>query len=85
MMSELIVPLSLAVSLVLVAAILCGAGLAAWRGWLELKRMELQAGRRAPVADRVEPVEADTGALIELAAVKERLRRLEAIASGVEL
>ena len=84
-MSELIVPLSLAVSFVLVAAILCGAGLAAWRGWLELKRMELQAGRRAPVADRVEPVEADTGALIELAAVKERLRRLEAIASGVEL
>ena len=84
-MSELIVPLSLAVSLVLVAAILCGAGLAAWRGWLELKRMELQAGRRAPVADLLEPVEADTGALIELAAVKERLRRLEAIASGVEL
>ena len=84
-MSELIVPLSLAVSFVLVAAILCGAGLAAWRGWLELKRMELQAGRRTPVADRVEPVEADTGALIELAAVKERLRRLEAIASGVEL
>jgi hypothetical protein len=85
MTSELIVPLSLAVSLVLVAAISCGAGLAAWRGWLELKRMELQAGRRAPVADRVEPVEGDTGALIELAAVKERLRRLEAIASGVEL
>ena len=84
-MSELIAPLSLAVSLVLIAAILCGAGLAAWRGWLELKRMELQAARRAPVADRVEPAEADTGALIELAAVMERLRRLEAIASGVEL
>jgi hypothetical protein len=84
-MSELIAPLSLAVSLVLVTALLCGAGLAAWRGWLELKRMELQAGRHTPVADMVEATETDTGALIELAAVKERLRRLEAIASGVEL
>jgi hypothetical protein len=84
-MSELIAPLSLAVSLVLVTALLCGAGLAAWRGWLELKRMELQAARKTPVADKVEPADTDTGALIELAAVKERLRRLEAIASGVEL
>jgi hypothetical protein len=37
------------------------------------------------VADRQEEGETDTGALIELAAVKERLRRLEAIANGVEL
>jgi hypothetical protein len=84
-MSELIAPLSLAVSLVVIAALLCGAGLAAWRGWLELKRMELQSVAKAPVADKGEPGDADTGALIELAAVKERLRRLEAIASGVEL
>ncbi|HZG46774.1 MAG TPA: hypothetical protein VEZ41_11010 [Allosphingosinicella sp.] len=85
-MSELIAPLSLAVSLVLVAAIVCGAGLAAWRGWLEYKRMELQV-RRVPAAaaDEDEPSEAGTGARIELAAVKERLRRLEAIANGVEL
>ena len=84
-MSEVIAPLSLAISLVLVAAIVCGAGLAAWRGWLELKRAELQAGRTAPAADEEEPSEAGTGARIELAAVKERLRRLEAIANGVEL
>jgi hypothetical protein len=85
-MSELIAPLSLAVSLVLVAALLCGAGLAAWRGWLELKRMELQSAAKAPVADKgTSRGRPDTGALIELAAVKERLRRLEAIASGVEL
>ena len=89
-MSELIAPLSLAISLVLVAAIVCGAALAAWRGWLELKKMELQASRKPPVADEGGPErggreEADTGTLIELAAMKERLRRLEAIASGVEL
>lgn len=84
-MSEWIAPLSLAVSLVAVAAILCGAMLAAWRGWLELKRLELQAGRRAAAPMPDEPEEAGTGTLIELAAVKERLRRLEAIANGVEL
>ena len=85
-MSELIAPLSLAVSLVPVTAILCGAGLAAWRGWLDYKRMELQ-GRGAPAAalEEDEPSDAGTGARIELAAVKERLRRLEAIANGVEL
>ncbi len=84
-MSELIAPLSLAISLVLVAAIVCAAGLAAWRGWLELKKIELQSRRAVPAADETEPQETGTGALIELAAVKERLRRLEAIASGVEL
>jgi hypothetical protein len=86
-MSEWIAPLSLAASLVLVTAIVCGAGLAAWRGWLDLKRAQLQARRPAPVADEEEeePSEAGTGARIELAAVKERLRRLEAIANGVEL
>jgi hypothetical protein len=84
-MSEFVAPLSLAVSLVLVAAIVCGVGLAAWRGWLDYKRMELQARRASSSADEAEPSEAGTGARIELAAVKERLRRLEAIASGVEL
>ena len=62
-----------------VTAMLCLAALSAWRGWLELRRQEL-ADRRieAPAAD-------DVGTRIELAAVKERLKKLEAIASGVEL
>jgi cytochrome c-type biogenesis protein CcmH/NrfG len=84
-MSEYVAPLSLAVSLVLVAAIVCGVALAAWRGWLQLKQMELQARGPACVADEEEIQETGTGARIELAAVKERLRRLEAIANGVEL
>ena len=81
-MSEFIAPLTLGVTAILVAAILCGAALSAWRGWLDLKRLEL--GRKGEADPAAEP-ERDTGALIELAAVKERLRRLEAIASGVEL
>ena len=59
-------------------AMLCFAGLSAWRGWLELRRMELTRGEDEPARD-------DVGARIELAAVKERLKKLEAIASGVEL
>jgi hypothetical protein len=59
-------------------AMLCLAALSAWRGWLVLRRQELAQGGGGPVAD-------DIGARIELAAVRERLKKLEAIASGVEL
>ena len=84
MSSEIISSLSLAIAAVLMVALLCGTALAAWQGWLKLKRLELDAARRpkGPVADEGGE---DTGSLIELAAVKERLRRLEAIANGVEL
>lgn len=61
-----------------VTFMLCAAGLWAWRGWLKLRRLEL-ASRTAG-----EPEE-DVGVRIELAAVRERLKKLEAIASGVEL
>jgi hypothetical protein len=53
-------------------------GLKAWREWLELKRLELESahlGRASPPS----PV-----ARIELADLKERVRKLEAIASGVD-
>ena len=50
-----------------------------WQGWLELKRMEI-AGRST--ADGASPTPA---ARIELADLKERVRRLEAIASGIDL
>lgn len=55
------------------------ASLKGWQGWLELKRMELAAPKghgegRGPVADR-----------IELADLRERVRKLETIAAGVDL
>lgn len=62
---------------VAIAFMLCAAGLWAWRGWLDFRRLEL-AGRPAVA-------EEDVGLRIELAAVRERLKKLEAIASGVEL
>ncbi|MEM7664938.1 MAG: hypothetical protein AAF250_03705 [Pseudomonadota bacterium] len=60
--------------------------LRAWQGWLELKRQELD--RRARSAGNAEEIEGGAGvgaARIELADLKERIKKLEAIASGVEL
>ena len=54
------------------------AGLRGWQGWLDLKRLELAGHRtsesRGPAMER-----------IELADLKERIRKLEAIASCVDL
>ena len=55
------------------------AGLAGWRGWLSLRRAEL---------DRAHDVAAPSpaaGTRIEIADMKERIRKLEAIAAGVDL
>ena len=54
------------------------AGLKAWNGWLELKKMELSqiAGERG--------LPAATGR-IEIADLRERVRKLEAIAAGIDI
>ena len=63
----------LAALLIAVAALLRG-----WREWLELKHAQIGAQERRTNAA------ASPGARIELADLKERVRRLEAIANGVE-
>ena len=63
-----------------VTGMICLAGLRAWRGWLDLRRYEIAAHRSAP-----EAAEANSGVRIEMANLKERLRKLEAIATGVDL
>ena len=59
-------------------AILTAALLSGWRGWLQLKHRELALH---------EPSGAVPGATqrIEIADLKARIRKLEAIAAGVEL
>ena len=52
-----------------------------WRDWIQLKREELAAGHGAP-RDAAVP---HAGSRIEIADLKERLRKLEAIAAGVDL
>jgi hypothetical protein len=69
---------------VLAASVIVGLGAAslaalkAWNGWLELKKMELTqitGDRGLPPA---------TGR-IEMADLRERVRKLEAIAAGIDL
>jgi hypothetical protein len=74
-------PVTIAVLSASIIVGLAGAGLAglrAWSGWLELKKMELAqvAGERGlpPATGR-----------IEIADLKERVRKLEAIAAGIDI
>ncbi|MEM6857390.1 MAG: hypothetical protein AAF559_05925 [Pseudomonadota bacterium] len=56
-----------------------------WQDWLELKRRELDTVT-APDRGGEESAQLSVGAArIELADMKERIKKLEAIASGVEL
>ncbi|HEX7855587.1 MAG TPA: hypothetical protein VF503_18035 [Sphingobium sp.] len=74
--------LSMALASLLALAIVASATLRGWRDWLSLKRAELDrfvggagdAPARLPSAER-----------IEMADLKERIRKLEAIAAGVDL
>ena len=74
-------PLSMAV---MAASVLAGLGAASWaalkgwQGWLELRRFELTHG----CADKALPPA--TGR-IEIADLRERVRKLEAIAAGIDI
>jgi hypothetical protein len=58
-------------------AITSAASLRAWRGWLDLKRLQLGKGSsRLSGTGSGKP---------ELAELKERVRKLEAIANGIEI
>jgi hypothetical protein len=78
-MTDPILITAVAASLLAAVGIAAWAGLKAWHEWVELKRMELVSGRAeatmAPAA----------GGRIELADLKERVRKLEAIAAGIDI
>jgi len=54
------------------------AGLKAWQGWLDLKRLELGAVSHQSTSGSM-------AELIEMADLKERIRKLESIAACVDL
>ena len=54
------------------------AGLRGWQGWLEVKRLELAGSVRREARS-------PAGDLIEMADLKERVRKLESIASCIDL
>jgi uncharacterized protein YecT (DUF1311 family) len=79
-MTEPTVFLVLASAALAAVAIVTTALLAAWRGWLQLRRAELER-----LSASIGPAQPAAGTRIEIADLKERIRKLEAIAAGVEL
>jgi hypothetical protein len=61
-------------------AIIAVAALRGWNGWLDLKRAELVRHGQGDVG-----APPSAAARIEVADLKERIRKLEAIAAGVDL
>jgi hypothetical protein len=53
------------------------AALKGWQGWLEVRRLELAGTRREP--------RGETADLIEMADLRERVRKLESIAAVIDL
>ena len=78
-MTDPILIATVAASIIAAVGIAAWAGLKAWHDWLELKRMELVNGRAEATMPPV------AGGRIELADLKERVRKLEAIAAGIDI
>ena len=68
----------LASSILVSLGVASWAGLKAWNGWLEFKKMELTQ----QVGDRGLP---PASGRIEMADLRERVRKLEAIAAGIDI
>ncbi len=62
--------------------VIAAAMLKGWQGWLALKQRELEQHQPRP---EVEGGANNGMARIEIADLKERIRKLEAIAAGVDL
>ena len=71
----------IASSALLGAVLLAGLAAWCWRGWLDFKRQELASSDRSHSHTGAP----STSSRIEVADLKERVRRLEAIAAGVDL
>lgn len=78
-MTDINLYLILATTSLAAVAMVTTAALAGWRGWLSLKRQQMDLGGANAVAVP------NAGTRIEMADLKERIRKLEAIAAGVEL
>lgn len=64
----------------LAVTIVAAASLKGWQGWLQLKTRELEMHQ-----PEIERTAGSGAARIEIADLKERIRKLEAIAAGVDL
>lgn len=76
------IDLLIAASALLALAMLTASVLLGWQGWLALKNRELEVNR---MPRELEGGSREGMARIEIADLKERIRKLEAIANGVDL
>jgi hypothetical protein len=60
--------------------LVAGASLRGWREWIALKRTELEMHARTS-----ETTTPSTASRIEVADLKERVKKLEAIAAGIDI
>ncbi|WP_435418032.1 hypothetical protein WAB17_00200 [Parerythrobacter aurantius] len=74
----------IAVTALVGLTVVVAALLRAWHEWLALKRQELDRGQSRHAVE-IEGGVGEGAARIEIADLKERIRKLEAIASGVDL
>lgn len=77
-------PLGLMAAFMGALLIICRTILAGWRDWISLKRAEISAPREAGQRAN-DGSESYAASRIEVADIRERLRKLEAIAAGVDL
>jgi len=76
-MSDPVTTIILASTGLAALAIATLALLKGWQGWLEVRRLELAAPRREPRGEAAD--------LIEMADLRERVRKLESIAAVIDL
>ena len=65
--------------------VIAASALKGWQGWLELKARELDRARGYEEPQPGASISGGGAARIELADLRERVRKLEAIAAGVDL
>jgi hypothetical protein len=70
-------------SSILALALLGAVWAWSWKGWLELKRQQLGSGGSRDADDMMPTPQ--IGSRIELADLRERVKKLEAIAAGVDM
>ncbi len=80
-MTEAVSIITLSIAGLAGLAMITTAALAGWRGWLDLQRTAIAGDHHHEMA----PAQPATGARIELADLRERVRKLEAIAAGIDL
>jgi hypothetical protein len=81
-MNEQIAQILIAGEAVAGLAIFLAVSLRGWNGWLELKRLELSA---AAEGGRRQAGAGSAGERIEMADLKERIRKLESLAASIDL